>query len=85
MLASSSTTQDNSLDRVSNYSNGKQWVVANIYGFYWEDGTRRFSTAYIEIARKNGKTQLAAAIALYALVGEGESAAQVIAAANSKD
>lgn len=63
----------------------QQWVVANIYGFYWEDGTRRFSTAYIEIARKNGKTQLAAAIALYALVGEGESAAQVIAAANSKD
>lgn len=63
----------------------QQWVVANIYGFYWQDGTRRFSTAYIEIARKNGKTQLAAALALYALVGEGEPAAQVIAAANSKD
>ena len=64
----------------------QQFVVANIYGFYWiEDETRRFTTAYIEIARKNGKTQLAAALGLYALLGEGERGTQVIAAANSKD
>lgn len=63
----------------------QQWVVANLYGFYYLDGSRRFSTAYIEIARKNGKTQLAAALGLYSLIGEGESGAQVICAANSKE
>ena len=63
----------------------QQFVVANIYGFYYSDGTRRFTTAYIEIARKNGKTQLAAALALYSLIADGENAAQVIAASNSKE
>lgn len=63
----------------------QKWVVANIYGFYWLDGSRRFSTVYIEIARKCGKSTLAAALGLYALMGEGEPAAQVITAANSKD
>ena len=61
----------------------QQFVVANIYGFYHLDGTRRFTTAYIEIARKNGKTQLAAALALYGLFEE--SGAQVIAASNSRE
>ena len=63
----------------------QQWVVANIYGFYWLDNTRKYSTAYIEIARKNGKTQLSAALALYSLIIDGGNGAQVIAAANSKE
>lgn len=53
----------------------QQWVVASIYGFYWLDGCRKYTTAYIEIARKNGKTQLSAALALYSLIVDGGNGA----------
>lgn len=75
-------------------SNGKRFVlepwqvfiVANIVGFYWA-GTdnRRFSSSYIEVARKNGKSSLAAALCLYFLVADGEGGAEVLLCANSKD
>jgi phage terminase large subunit-like protein len=62
------------------------FIVANIYGFYWADtGLRRFQDVYIEVARKNGKTAFAAALALYHLIADGEGAAQVLIAANSKE
>jgi phage terminase large subunit-like protein len=62
------------------------FIIANIYGFYWK-GTnqRRFQTAYIEVARKNGKTALSAALGLYHLIADGEDGAQVLLAANSKE
>lgn len=64
----------------------QSFVVANIVGFYWA-GTdnRRFSTSYIEVARKNGKSSLAAALCLYFLVADGEGGAEVLLCANSKD
>lgn len=31
------------------------FIVANLYGFYNLDGSRRFTSAYIELARKSGK------------------------------
>jgi phage terminase large subunit-like protein len=46
---------------------------------------RRFRTAYIEVPRKNGKTTLAAGIALYGLFADGESGAEVYCAAASRD
>ena len=61
------------------------FIVANLYGFYWKDGRRRFQTAYLELARKNGKTAFCSGLALYGLIGEEEMAAEVILAANSKD
>lgn len=42
---------------------------------------RRYRVAYIVMARKNGKSELAAAIVLYLLVGDDEDAAQVYGAA----
>lgn len=42
---------------------------------------RRFRTAYIEIARKNGKSLLAAALGLYLLIADGEEGAEVYASA----
>jgi len=64
----------------------QQFIIANLYGFYWKgSGQRRFQTAYIEVARKNGKTALSAALGLYHLIGDGEAAAEVLLAANSKD
>lgn len=62
------------------------FIIANLYGFYWKGSNqRRFQTAYIEVARKNGKTALSSALGLYHLIADGEDAAQVLIAANSKE
>lgn len=67
----------------------QEFAVANIYGFYkkGEDGewNRLISFVYIEMARKNGKSAFAAALCLYHLIGDGEPAAEVYLAANSKE
>lgn len=42
---------------------------------------RRFRIAYIEIARKNGKSLLAAALGLYLLIADGEEGAEIYASA----
>jgi len=61
------------------------FVIANLYGWYRLDSnTRRFRTCYLEMARKQGKTALVAALALYGLVGDGEEGAEILLAANSK-
>src|SRR5262245_38516461 len=49
------------------------------------DGWRQYRTVLLEIPRKNGKTELAAAVALYGLFGDGELGAQVYSAAADKD
>lgn len=62
------------------------WIIASIYGFYHrKDGSRLTQTVYIEVARKNGKTALAAGIGLHALFNDGEDGAEVYFAANSRD
>jgi len=61
------------------------FIVANLYGFYNFDGSRRFQTAYLEMARKQGKTALVAALALYHLIADNEQAAEILFAANSKE
>lgn len=66
-----------------------QWqehlIVAPLFGWKREDGTRRFREAYVEIPRKNGKTTLAAGIALKCMVADGENGAEVYSAATKKD
>ncbi|MEO6088511.1 MAG: terminase large subunit, partial [Umezawaea sp.] len=50
------------------------------------DGSRRHRTAVLGIARKNGKTQLAAALALYHLCADTrDSAPEVVCAANTRE
>src|SRR5688572_25618570 len=39
-------------------------IVANLFGWKRKDGTRRYRECYCEVPRKNGKTTLAAGIAL---------------------
>lgn len=63
----------------------QQFIIANIVGFYWLSGERRFTSSYIEVSRKNGKTALAAALCLYYLIADGEDGAEVDLAANSKE
>lgn len=62
------------------------FIGASIFG--WVDkkkGFRRFSEAFIEVARKNGKTTFAALLALYCLTADGEFGAEIYAAAASKN
>lgn len=60
------------------------FIVANVYGIYaYSTQKRKYRNAYIELARKNGKSQLVTALAFYHLLVDTD--AQVIVSANSKD
>ncbi|MCJ8325220.1 MAG: terminase large subunit [Rhizobiales bacterium] len=63
------------------------FILANIFGFRLKEDSsiRRFSTVYIEVGRKNGKSTFAACIALYCMVCESELAPEIITAATTKD
>ena len=61
------------------------FVIGSLFGWKRTDGLRRFRTAYVEVARKNGKSVLLAGTALYALIADGEPGAHVYAAATTRD
>ncbi len=72
---------------------GKSFLVQDFQAFRWaclfgwqrKDGKgRRFRRAYIEVARKQGKTEEAAAVALGGLLIDGEETAQVFSAATTR-
>lgn len=56
-------------------------VLKPIYDPVDEHGLRKVRTAFISMPRKQGKTELAAALSLYHLAADGEQAAQVYSAA----
>ncbi len=61
-------------------------IVRPLFGWKRKsNGFRRFRSAYVEVARKNGKSQLAAAIALYLMFGDKEAGAQIYAAATKEE
>ena len=59
----------------------QEQIIRDIFGIVGEDGYRQFRTAYVEIGKKNGKSELAAAIALYLLFADGEAGAEVYSCA----
>lgn len=61
------------------------FILWSIFGWKTVGGYRRFRYADVEVARKNGKTFLAAAIALIMLVIDGEQDAQVFSAAVDRE
>jgi len=52
-------------------------IIRDIFGILKQDGYRQFTTAYIEIPKKQGKSELAAAVALLLCCGDGEERAEV--------
>jgi phage terminase large subunit-like protein len=56
-------------------------IINPLYGTYDENGLRQYRTAYIQIARKNGKSNLIAALGLYHLFADKEPGTEVIVAA----
>lgn len=61
------------------------FIIWNLFGWRRPDGTRRFRRAHIEIARKNGKSTLAAAIMLLCFLLDGEPCAEIYCAATKRD
>ena len=59
-------------------------IVRDIFGTVKENGYRQYNTAYIEIPKKNGKSELAAAIALLLTCGDGECGAEVYGCASDR-
>ena len=49
------------------------------------DGLRQYRTALLMLPRKNGKTELAAALAVYFLLFDGEIGGEVYSAAADRD
>lgn len=62
----------------------ERMIVELTFGFVDENEKRQFQYTLIEVARKNGKSSLGAAIELYMLVADGEGAPQIYNAATSK-
>lgn len=60
-------------------------VVREVFGTLKPDGSRQYQTVYIEIPKKNGKSELGAAIALYLLIADKEAGARVFSAASDRD
>lgn len=52
-------------------------IIRDLFGVIKPNGYRQFNTAYIEIPKKNGKSELAAGVALLLTCGDGEERAEV--------
>lgn len=59
-------------------------LVGNLYGWLRPDGTRRYRQAHVLIPRKAGKTELAAALALYHLLADDEPTPEVVGIARDR-
>jgi len=55
--------------------------VRTVFGVVGSDDYRQCRTAYLEVGKKNGKTMLAAALALYLLIADGEIGAEIYSCA----
>ncbi len=60
-------------------------VIRPLFGWKRADGTRRYRVAYLEVARKNGKSTMAAAIGNKLFLNDGEPGAEVYTAATKRD
>ncbi|MGN5882471.1 terminase large subunit [Staphylococcus simulans] len=60
--------------------------ISALFGFVDKDtGKRRYTESFFYVARKNGKTTMLSAIALYMMIADGESGAEVYSVASKRD
>lgn len=59
-------------------------IIRDVFGTVKADGFRQYNTAYVEIPKKNGKSELAAGVALYMTCGDGEWGAEVYGCASDR-
>lgn len=66
----------------------EQWqhdFIHDLFGTMNDSGLRKYRTSYVQIPRKNGKSNLSAAIALAVLFVEKEPGAEIYCCASSRD
>ena len=63
----------------------QEQIIRDLFGVIKKNGYRQFSTAYIEIPKKQGKSELAAAVALLLTCGDGEERAEVYGCAADRN
>lgn len=63
----------------------QQFVVGSAFGWKRHDGTRRFREVYLEVAKKNGKTLMAAGIGILLAFFDNEAGAEVYSIATKRD
>jgi len=56
-------------------------IIKEVYGTLKEDGTRQYKYVYLEIPKKNGKSELAAGAALFHLYADGEMKGEIYSCA----
>ena len=69
-----------------NIMSWQEKIIRDIFGTVKvSDGYRRYNTAFIFTPKKNAKSELASAVALYLLCADGEYSAEIYGAAANKD
>ncbi len=64
----------------------QKFALQNIFGWLKPNGKRRFTKAYIQIAKKNGKSSLSAGVSLFHLLADTRiNTPKVFTAANNED
>ncbi|MEE0873696.1 MAG: terminase TerL endonuclease subunit [Ruminococcus sp.] len=63
----------------------QEQIIRDLFGILKPNGYRQFNTAYVEIPKKMGKSELAAAIALLLCCGDGEQRAEVYGCAADRN
>lgn len=63
----------------------QKFIVGNLFGFYRPDGRRKYTRAYLEMPKKQGKSPLAAAIGNLMLADEADGAPEVYSIATKLD
>lgn len=63
----------------------QEQIIRDVFGILKPDGYRQFNTCYIEVPKKCGKSELAAAVALYMLCADGEQRAEVYGCAADRE
>ena len=62
----------------------QEQIIRDVFGTLKPNGYRQFNTAYIEIPKKQGKSELGAALALNMLVNDSEWKAEVYSCASDR-
>lgn len=61
------------------------FILTTVFGWVDAEGNRRYKTVYAEIPRKNAKSTISSAVALYCMGLENEGGAEVYSAATTRD
>lgn len=59
--------------------------LKKLFGTLKKDGYRQFKQAYLEIGKKNGKSEIAAGVCLYLLIADDEGGPEIVLAASDRE